>query len=107
MPHRARAVVPRAPKAGRTDGGIDLLQEAVLEGHRTAARHFVGTLDASERRILACLVGGMSAKAIAESLGEAPGDVERARAALMKKLGASRTADAVRIGLYAGIEPPD
>jgi FixJ family two-component response regulator len=78
-----------------------------LEEHRVSARRLVGTLDASELQILKCLIRGMSGTGMATWTGMAVDDVERSRAAVMRKLNAKRTADAVRIGLYAGVDLPN
>lgn len=78
-----------------------------LEEHRDSARRLVGTLDANELQVLKCLVNGMSGRGTAIWAGMAPDDVERSRAAVMRKLNAKRTADAVRIGLYAGVDLPN
>jgi FixJ family two-component response regulator len=78
-----------------------------LEEHRVSARRLVGTLDASELQVLKCLVQGMSGKGTAVWACMAADDVERSRAAVMSKLNAKRTADAVRIGLYAGVDLPN
>lgn len=48
----------------------------------------------------------MSNKDMAVVEGISITEVERVRATTMKKLNAMRTADAVRIGLYAGIDLP-
>jgi FixJ family two-component response regulator len=78
-----------------------------LEEHQVSARGLVGALDASELQILKCLVRGMSGRGTATWTGMALDDVERSRAAVMKKLNARRIADAVRIGLYAGVDLPN
>jgi len=75
-----------------------------LEDYEIAARRLVGTLDTTELQVLRCLVNGMANKDIAVATGSSIEDVERVRATMMKKLNAMRTADAVRIGLYAGVD---
>lgn len=71
------------------------------------ARRLVGTLDATELQILHCLVRGMSEKGTAELTGIQLEDVGRSKASMMKKLKATRSADAVRIGLYAALDVPN
>lgn len=83
------------------------LQATELEEQAIAARRLVRTLDPPELQILGCLVRGMSEKHTAMSTGVLVNDVRRSRTSMMKKLAATRTADAVRIGLYAGIDRPD
>jgi FixJ family two-component response regulator len=75
-----------------------------LEDHEILARRLVGTLNATELQVLRCLVGGMSNKHICGVAGLSMAEVERARAAMMDKLNARRTADAVRLGLFAGVD---
>lgn len=76
-----------------------------MEEYRVVAKRLVGALDATELLRLACFVRGMSARGTAASMGVSVEDVELYRASMMKKLDARRTADAVRIGLYAGVDP--
>lgn len=64
----------------------------------------IGDLDANERQILACLVRGMSNRHIAVASEMSLEDVESVRASMMTKLLAKRAADAVRIGLLAGVD---
>lgn len=67
------------------------------------AQQLVAGLSGLENEILAGLVGGHSIKSIATILSLAPDEVERAKGSLMRRLSALRTADAIRIGVYAGI----
>lgn len=75
-----------------------------LEDYEIIARRLVGTLNTIELHILRCLVSGMSNKDIAVEAGISIAEVERVRATTMKRLSAVRTADAVRIGLYAEVD---
>jgi FixJ family two-component response regulator len=77
------------------------LRATTLEDHQ--ARRLVGSLDATERQILECLMSGMSKKDTAALMRLSMEDVERGQASMMSKLSAVRTADAVRIGLPAGL----
>ena len=60
-------------------------------------------LTEDEYDVLTCLVAGESQRTIAFRLGKGEAYALAARASLMKKLGASCTADAVREGIYAGL----
>ncbi|MGN3975239.1 response regulator transcription factor [Tsuneonella sp. SYSU-LHT278] len=71
---------------------------------RLAARSKVAGLSKRERGILQLMIDGNSNKQIAQILDLSPRTVEVHRANVLKKLDASSTADAVRIGLYAGLE---
>lgn len=71
------------------------------------AMRLVRTLDATELQILRALVRGMSLKSTATMMGIPLDRIEHARATMMKKLKAARTADVVRIGLYAGLDLQD
>lgn len=68
------------------------------------AMRLVGALDSTELQCLVCLLRGMSVNDTATSMRVRVEDVERYRASMMKKLNARRIADAVRIGLYAGVD---
>ena len=84
-------------------GGNDLNDCSEL---RSEAMGLVGTLDRSEVKVLACLVEGMSRKDIASCFGLSLDEVEHSFQSTMKKLQAERIADAVRIGICAGLERP-
>ena len=64
----------------------------------------VERLTARERDVLKGLVAGESNKAIARFLGISPRTVEIHRTNLKRKLGASSTADLVRIGIYSSLD---
>jgi DNA-binding NarL/FixJ family response regulator len=66
----------------------------------------IDTLDQTEVKVLACLVEGMSRKDIASCFGLSLDEVEHSFQSTMKKLQADRIAEAVRIGLSAGLERP-
>jgi DNA-binding NarL/FixJ family response regulator len=69
------------------------------------ARRLVQSLDPVERKILEFLTCGMSIGAIAKELSLTEGEASDARAALMTKLDARMTAEAVRTGLLAEVDP--
>jgi FixJ family two-component response regulator len=76
----------------------------MVEDQQIVARRLVSTLDATELQMLLDLMRGMSAKDTAAATGIDVDTVERSRTCMMKKLGAGRAADAVRIGLYARLQ---
>lgn len=64
----------------------------------------VATLSERERQVLELLVSGLSTKGIALDLGISPRTVEIHRANVMIKLNARSSSEAVRIGIYAGLD---
>lgn len=74
------------------------------EAIRNEARLKVQELTGRESNVLALLVQGFPNKGIARALGISPRTVEIHRANMMSKLGAQSISDAVRIGLYAGLD---
>lgn len=64
----------------------------------------IKTLSPREKQVLTGLVAGLANKAIAEVLEISPRTVEIHRSNMMTKLDAQSVADAVRIGLYAGLD---
>lgn len=69
-----------------------------------AARELVGSLTRREREVLDNLVCGASCKDMAQTLGISPRTVEIHRGNMLRKLGNVSSADAVRIGIYAGVD---
>ena len=67
------------------------------------AQQLVARLSGLEKEVLAALIDGHSVKSTATVLSLAPSEVVRAKGSLMRRLSASRNADAVRIGVYGGI----
>jgi FixJ family two-component response regulator len=65
------------------------------------ARQRIGTLSRGEREVLDWLSEGCSNKAIARALEISPRTVEIHRANMMEKLGATHSAEAVRLRLEA------
>jgi FixJ family two-component response regulator len=78
-----------------------------LEDQQILARRLVKDLDAAEEQILRFVVRGLSDRQIAAATSSDWENVRRFRASLMMKLNARTAADAVRIGLYAEVDPPD
>ena len=85
-------------------GGNDLNDCSEL---RSEAMGLVGTLDRTEVKVLACLVEGMSRKDIASCFGVSPEEVELMFQSTMRRLQAERIAEAVRIGICAGLDEPE
>ena len=71
---------------------------------RASAEQLVSTLSPRERDVLAELVEGHANKDIGARLGISPRTVEIHRASALRKLSAATSAEAVRIGLYAGLD---
>jgi DNA-binding NarL/FixJ family response regulator len=75
-----------------------------VERSRAEAIQIVGRLDEAELELLALLVLGESTRSVATKLGTGPGEIEARQVSLMQKLSATTTAEAVRLGLLAGID---
>ena len=71
---------------------------------RFGAKQLVSTLTPRERETLTLLTRGYSNRGIADKLKISPRTVEIHRASALKKVNAGSTADAVRIGIYAGLD---
>jgi FixJ family two-component response regulator len=78
-----------------------VLQQELL---RNEAKAKVQGLTGRENDVLTLLVHGLPNKGIARVLGISPRTVEIHRANMMGKLGAQSAPDAVRIGVYAGLD---
>ena len=83
------------------DSLLDAVAEAVAAGI-TRPRD-LPPLTPRERAVLAALVAGQSNKEIARDMGISHRTVEVHRASLMTRLGAKSLAEAVRMGLAAGL----
>lgn len=70
----------------------------------TQAKARVAALSPRERDVLTALIAGLSNKQIAQVLGISPRTVEIHRSNMMTKLQAQSVADAVKTGLYAGLD---
>lgn len=70
------------------------------------ARGRIANLSAREREVLDWLARGSSNKAIARELAISPRTVEIHRANMMTKLGASHSAEAVRLRIEAALDQP-
>ena len=71
---------------------------------RSEAMRLVDTLDRTEVKVLACLVKGMSRKDIASCFALSLDEVEHMFQSTMRKMQANRIAEAVRIGICAGLD---
>lgn len=83
-----------------TEGG----RKAKLERRRAEARRLVNNLTGREEDVLVQLLAGASNKDMAKTLSISPRTVEIYRSSMMSRIGARSAADAVRIGLYAGLD---
>ena len=79
-------------------------RKARAERQKAEARRQVEKLTARETEVLKLLVNGASNKAAAQELGISPRTVEIHRSNMMAALNARSAADAVRIGIYAGLD---
>ena len=82
------------------EGGQRLRRERAL----SQARARVGALSPRERQVLTLLIAGLSNKRIGQTLEISPRTVEIHRSNMMTKLRARSVADAVKLGLYAGLD---
>jgi two-component system response regulator FixJ len=85
--------------------GVERLKRSAADVERAdeAAVRLQG-LTPREREVLDGLAQGLPNKTIAYDLGISPRTVEIHRANMMTKLGANSSPDAVRIGIYAGLD---
>jgi FixJ family two-component response regulator len=86
----------------RLGSELSIHSKLLLRRRRALAR--VATLSPRERNVLELLIHGNCNKTIASTLGISPRTVEVHRANMLTKLKARASADAVRIGIYAGLE---
>ena len=77
------------------------------ERMKIEAKGKIGALTPRESEVLACLVKGMTNKAIAQALTISPRTVEIHRANLMEKMGADSLSAALRIAFHAGLAEDD
>ena len=82
------------------EGEQRLRRERIL----AQAKARVATLSRREREVLTALIAGQSNKQIAQMLNISPRTVEIHRSNMMTKLRARSVADAVKTGLYAGLD---
>lgn len=95
--------LPTVSKGQRVaDGAKDALDN--LLPRIRIAQDVVSRLSDREKSTLALIVRGMSNKQIARELAISPRTVENHRANAFEKISARTTADAVRIGVYAGLD---
>jgi FixJ family two-component response regulator len=75
-----------------------------VETQEALARRLVASFNASEAQLLECLLRGMSDADFLAAVGIPLDAVRRSRSATLAKLSARSIADAVRIGLHAGVD---
>lgn len=80
------------------------LRERQKRDEATAA---LTALTDREREVLGQMVEGNGNKQIAKNLGISPRTVEVHRANLLARLNARSSSDAIRLGIYAGLDQPD
>jgi two-component system response regulator FixJ len=71
------------------------------------AKRMVSVLSPRENDVLIGLVAGLSNKALAHRLDLSPRTVEMHRANMMRRLGIRSLSEALKLGLLAGLRPPD
>lgn len=86
----------------RAEGDSSAQTRAVERRQNAAAR--LEALTDRERGVLRHLIQGHSSKDIGTILGISPRTVEVHRASLIAKLAARSTSDAIRIGIYGGLD---
>lgn len=89
----------------KVDGEAALKLRAAQK--RSAAESATATLTEREREVLIEMIDGLGNKEIAKALSISPRTVEVHRANLLAKLNARSTSDAIRIGIYAGLDRRD
>lgn len=77
---------------------------ARADDNKRQAQALVATLLEDEVAMLAHMVGGWSRAESAAELGFEIHQFEKRRAALLAKLNAGSTTDAIRLGIYAGLD---
>jgi two-component system, LuxR family, response regulator FixJ len=85
-----------------TRDGEQMVERARKTAHAKAQ---VDVLSRRERQVLLCVMSGYSNKDTAKELGISSRTVEIHRGNMMGKLNAKSASDAVRLGMYAGLEP--
>jgi two-component system, LuxR family, response regulator FixJ len=86
----------------RAENGASAQMRAVERRQNALAR--LEALTEREREVLRHLIQGHSSKDIGMILAISPRTVEVHRASLIAKLGARSTSDAIRIGIYGGLD---
>jgi len=82
---------------------MDLGEAASADQRRDAARVRVERLTRRQRQVLERLVAGLRNKQIGATLGIDEKTVKMHRAALLQRLGCATSADAIRVGVEAGL----
>ncbi len=95
-PHRFEQSVAKAESGASS-------QTRAVERRQSAVSRLEALTD-REREVLRHLIHGHSSKDIGTILGISPRTVEVHRASLIAKLAARSTSDAIRIGIYGGLD---
>ena len=86
-----------------SEADIKLTHKTPGSDCKLAARSLIDTLTPRELEVLQGIVDGGSNESIARALGVRPRTVKNHRSHMMHKIKAHSAADAVRVGLYAGL----
>ncbi len=95
LPNQILSAVTDALDAARSND--------LAKAHSTLAAARLKDLTTREREVLTALVAGHTNKVIARELGISPRTVEAHRATLMDRLGVRSLAEAIRVGIAAGL----
>ena len=98
-------IAPLLGEAGETLLFVGSQMEVAREAddRRARAADRVGQLTARQRQVLECLVRGLRNKQTAAALGIGEKTVKMHRARMLERLGCASSADAIRLGVEAGL----
>ena len=98
-------IAPVFDDAGKTllFVGSQMEVESDADDRRTQAAGQVAQLTGRQREVLRCLVRGLRNKQTAAALGIGEKTVKMHRARMLKRLGCASSADAIRLGVEAGL----
>jgi len=98
-------IAPVADEAGKTllFVGSQMEVKGEADDRRSLASARVGELTARQRQVLECLVRGLRNKQTAAALGIGEKTVKMHRARMIERLGCVGSADAIRLGVEAGL----
>ena len=98
-------IAPVLDEAGKTLLFVGSQMEVAdqADDRRARALAGVGQLTARQRQVLECLVRGLRNKQTAAALGIGEKTVKMHRAGMLDRLGCASSADAIRLGVEAGL----